>query len=407
MIIKILTGIVIILSMIIIPFSLYQFFVGIHYFKKTENLKETDKRNKFAILVAARNEALVISQLIESLHKLDYPKDKYEIIVAPNNCTDNTEEVARNAGARIFQVQNPIRNKGDVLHQLFDHLIENEDHDAYVIFDADNIVDSKFLLEMNKLIESGFSAAQSFRDSINPYESATSGAYTLYHYMINMFYNKPRTYLKLNNMIVGCGFMATRSIIQSLGGWNTKTITEDLEFTVMTTLCGARIGYSEKAIFYDEQPNSFITSWHQRIRWQTGVKQGFKASSKEILTNLVKEKKLKYFDIFSMLSANLVSNISLLSVLIGSVLVAMQTTAGLGFRFLGLNIAGAIIGPILFAVLILFLSKRPILPMWKGILFFGVFLASWIPINLYVTFNENLEWKQMKRSSKARNTIKQ
>ncbi|WP_282926847.1 glycosyltransferase, partial [Helcococcus kunzii] len=151
MIIKILTWIVILLSIIIIPFSLYQFFIGLHYFKKTENLPETDKRNKFAILVAARNEATVISQLIESLQKLEYPKDKYEIIVAPNNCTDNTEEVAREAGARIFHVQNPIRNKGDVLHQLFEHLIENEDHDAYVIFDADNIVDSKFLLEMNKL----------------------------------------------------------------------------------------------------------------------------------------------------------------------------------------------------------------------------------------------------------------
>lgn len=403
MIIKILTWIVILLSIIIIPFSLYQFFIGLHYFKKTENLPETDKRNKFAILVAARNESTVISQLIESLQKLEYPKDKYEIIVAPNNCTDNTEEVAREAGARIFHVQNPIRNKGDVLHQLFEHLIEDEDHDAYVIFDADNIVDSKFLLEMNKLIESGYSAAQSFRDSINPYESATSGAYTLYHYMINNFYNKPRTYLKLNNMIIGCGFMATRSIIKSLGGWNTKTITEDLEFTVMTTLSGERIGYSEKAIFYDEQPNSFVTSWHQRIRWQTGVKQGFEASSKEILNNLVKEKKLKYFDIFSMLSANVVSNISLLSMIAGSLLIAMKTTTGLGLTFLGLNIAGAIIGPILFAILILWLSKRKILPIWKGILFFGIFLASWIPINLYVLFNENLEWKEIKRSSKVRN----
>ena len=204
-------------------------------------------------------------------------------------------------------------------------------------------------------------------------------------------------------MILGCGFMATRSITKSLGGWNTKTITEDLEFTVMTTLSGERIGYSEKAIFYDEQPNSFVTSWHQRIRWQTGVKQGFEASSKEILNNLVKEKKLKYFDIFSMLSANLVSNISLLSMIAGSLLIAMKTKTGLGLTFLGLNISGAIIGPILFAILILWLSKRKILPMWKGILFFGIFLASWIPINLYVLFNENLEWKEIKRSSKVRN----
>lgn len=405
MIINILTYLTILLGLIVIPLSIYQFIIGLHYFKKTEKIKEADKINKFAILIAARNEATVIKSLIQSLDKLNYPKDKYDIIVAPNNCSDNTKGAAIESGARIFEVQNPVKNKGDVLHQLFEYLTENEDHDAYVIFDADNIVDQEFLNEMNKQIESGFGAAQGFRDSINPYESFTSGAYTLYHYMINMFYNKPRTILKLNNMIVGCGFMVTRDVINSLGGWNTKTMTEDLEFTVLTTLEGYRIGYSEKAIFYDEQPNSFITSWHQRIRWQTGVRQGFKQSSAQLINNIVKDKEIKYFDTLSMLSANFVSNVNLLSMLVATTLITLKTTSTLGLTFLGLNILGTITAPILFAILILVLSKRKIFPMWKGILFFGIFLASWIPINLYVLFNKKLEWKQIERTSKVRERI--
>lgn len=405
MIIKILTAITIMLSIIVIPLSLYQFFVGLHYFKKTENLPETDDKYKFAILVAARNESQVIGNLITSLKKLDYPKDKYEIIIAPNNCSDNTRQVVEEAGVRVFDVKNPIKNKGDVLHQLFEELIENEDHQAYVIFDADNIVDKNFLTEMNKLINAGYSAAQGFRDSINPYESATSGAYTLYHYMINNFYNKPRTALKINNMIIGCGFMVTRDVIKSLGGWNTNTITEDLEFTVLTTLNGNRIGYTEKAIFYDEQPNSFIASWHQRIRWQTGVKQGFQANSTTLCKELIKGKGVKFFDTLSMLSANLVSNVSLLSMITGSILLAMQTTSAIGLRVLGLNLLGMIFGPMLFAILILHFTRKPIRPMWKGILFFGIFLSSWIPINLFVSFNTDLEWKEVKRSSKVRQNI--
>lgn len=404
MLIKILTAIVILLSIIIVPFSLYQFIIGLNYFNKTKKLPNTNKKNKFAILIAARNEEKVIGSLIDSLKNLNYPKDKYEIIVAPNNCSDKTKEVSIEHGARIFEVTNPIKNKGDVLHQMFDYLLKEEDHDAYVIFDADNIVDKEFLNEMNKQIEAGYSAAQGFRDSLNPNESFTSGAYTLYHYMINMFYNKPRTALKLNNMIVGCGFMTTRDVMTSLGGWNTKTITEDLEFTVLTTLNGKKIGYSEKAIFYDEQPNSFIESWHQRIRWQTGVRQGFHINGKKAIKSFFDGKGFKYLDIFSMLSANFISNVSLISMIVGNVLLGMRTTSLLGLGFFGLNILGAFVGPIFFAILILALSNKKILPMWKGILFFGVFLASWIPINLYVIFNDNVEWKQMSRTSKVRPT---
>ncbi|MFM1583083.1 glycosyltransferase family 2 protein, partial [Helcococcus ovis] len=364
------------------------------------NIPDTDNYNKFAILVAARNEAKVISNLIDSLKSLNYPKDKYEIIIAPNNCTDNTREVAINKQVRVFDIKSPIKNKGDVLHQMFDYLIDNEDHDAYVIFDADNIVDKNFLLEMNKQIEYGFSASQGFRDSKNPYESFTSGSYTLYHYMISTFYNKPRTALKLNNMIIGCGFMVTKKVIKSLGGWNTKTITEDLEFTVLTTLQGEKIGYTEKAIFYDEQPNSFIDSWHQRIRWQLGLKQGFLANSREVLKSLFRGKGINFLDTYAMLIANYISNISLLSMIFGTILISMKTTSIVGFSILGYNIIGMVFGPSLFAILILALNGKKIIPMWKGILFFGVFLASWIPINAYVLFKDNVEWKEIKHDSK-------
>ncbi|MFM1514224.1 glycosyltransferase family 2 protein [Helcococcus ovis] len=400
MILKIITYIVIFLSLILIPYSLYQFFIGLHYFKKINNIPDTDNYNKFAILVAARNEAKVISNLIDSLKSLNYPKDKYEIIIAPNNCTDNTREVAINKQVRVFDIKSPIKNKGDVLHQMFDYLIDNEDHDAYVIFDADNIVDKNFLLEMNKQIEYGFSASQGFRDSKNPYESFTSGSYTLYHYMISTFYNKPRTALKLNNMIIGCGFMVTKKVIKSLGGWNTKTITEDLEFTVLTTLQGEKIGYTEKAIFYDEQPNSFIDSWHQRIRWQLGLKQGFLANSREVLKSLFRGKGINFLDTYAMLIANYISNISLLSMIFGTILISMKTTSIVGFSILGYNIIGMVFGPSLFAILILALNGKKIIPMWKGILFFGVFLASWIPINAYVLFKDNVEWKEIKHDSK-------
>lgn len=58
---------------------------------------------RFAVLIAARNEELVIGPLINSLLMQDYPQDLYDIWVIPNNCVDNTALAARNFGARVLE----------------------------------------------------------------------------------------------------------------------------------------------------------------------------------------------------------------------------------------------------------------------------------------------------------------
>ena len=78
-------------------------------------IKKHKPKNKFAILVASRNEEAVIGELVESLLEQDYPKDLYEVIVIPNNCTDNTEKVAKKAGATIMKCTVPVKSKGEVL----------------------------------------------------------------------------------------------------------------------------------------------------------------------------------------------------------------------------------------------------------------------------------------------------
>ena len=57
--------------------------------KKFPRLSENDLP-KASIIVAARNEAKNIINCLESLNKLEYPKDKLEIIIVDDNSTDNT-----------------------------------------------------------------------------------------------------------------------------------------------------------------------------------------------------------------------------------------------------------------------------------------------------------------------------
>ena len=66
------------------------------------------------------------------------------MIVAPNNCTDDTEAVAAGRGARMFRPEGVIRSKGEVRTQVVDKIVLAEEFDAMCVFDADNLVDGQF-----------------------------------------------------------------------------------------------------------------------------------------------------------------------------------------------------------------------------------------------------------------------
>ena len=81
------------LILIVTVYWVYQFFVSLcSFIKVKEKPLQVDKQHKFMMVVPAHNEETVVVSLIESLKKLDYPKELYDIFVIADNCTDNTSE---------------------------------------------------------------------------------------------------------------------------------------------------------------------------------------------------------------------------------------------------------------------------------------------------------------------------
>jgi len=52
-----------------------------------------------SIVIPVRNVGKIIGQCLESLKNLDYPKDKYEVIISASPSTDDTEQIVRKYGA--------------------------------------------------------------------------------------------------------------------------------------------------------------------------------------------------------------------------------------------------------------------------------------------------------------------
>lgn len=255
-------------------------------------------QKRFALVVAARNEAAVIGHLVDSLQALDYPRELYDVIVAPNNCTDDTEAIAARHGAHIFHAQGKIRSKGEVLTQVVDKLVLPGPYDAMCVFDADNLVDGRFLARMNDVLCGGAQVAQGFRDSKNPEQSAISGCYSICYWMLNRFYNGARSTLRLSALVNGSGFAVTTALLRRLGGWHTVTMTEDYEFSAQCAMLGERVHFVPDAVIYDEQPLTFVQSWKQRRRWTTGSLQGLQQYGHGLFASFVLHGSVVCLDMF-------------------------------------------------------------------------------------------------------------
>ncbi|AUS95575.1 glycosyl transferase family 2 [Clostridium thermosuccinogenes] len=251
------------------------YFLGISIFgwvkKKEEDASNYPPQKRFAILIAAHNEERVIAHIINSLSRQNYPKDMYDIYVIADNCTDRTAEIAEENGAIVYVRNNDVeRGKGFALEWMFKHIFAMGDkYDVISVFDADNLVSSNYLLEMNKQLCKGHKVVQGYLDSKNPFDSWITCSYSIAFWLSNRIFQLPRYYLGLSCGLCGTGFCIDIEVLKKIG-WGATCLTEDLEFTMKLALNGMKVAWAQNAVVYDEKPLTLKQSWNQRKRWMQG-----------------------------------------------------------------------------------------------------------------------------------------
>ena len=386
------------LGWIIVIYWLYQLIISacaLIQFKEKPLIK--NKKHKFMMILPAHNEASVIGALVESLQALDYPKELYDIYVIADNCTDNTAQIAKDLGAIVYErFDEKKKTKGFAMQWFLNQKIkENADYDAFCVFDADNVVDKTFLNAMNKKLCQGEEIVQGYRDIKNPADSWISAGYALFYWMMNRFYHLARYNLGLSPLINGTGFMVDFNLIKPTG-WDTITLTEDIEFSLKNIAKGRKLGWATDAIVYDEQPTEFKQSWSQRSRWTVGHLQCMKYYTKDLAEGVLEYRTLMNFDGFLYLMGIPMMIVTFLLLAINTVIfLADGMSAGaLIFNYIKYIVATFIV-PVLTAVFVMFIEKKPIKKMWKGILLYPVFMASWILINIKCIIKPNTQWEKI------------
>ena len=264
--------------------------IGIFFYKSFPKSKE---KLKYGLIIPARNEESVVCGLIDSIKKNNYPADKLTIFLISHNSTDNTAQVARDAGVCVYEYNNPEENTmGYAFRYLFkciDRDFGLNSFDGFFIFNADNILDKDFITNMNDAFcyYDKQSVITSFSNSKNFGANLISGLYGMYFTVGCRLESRGRTVLGCSTRVQGTGYLIPVSIVEN--GWKYVSLAEDWEFTADRILLDNTIKYCDRAMFYDEQPTSIPIMWRQRVRWSKGHLIVFCTRIKELVTSLFKK----------------------------------------------------------------------------------------------------------------------
>ncbi len=375
-------------DLIMIPMQVFIFLFTIYYFiigfcgmwrRKEDKILIPEK--SFAVIVAAHNESAVIGQLLDNLYEMDYPKTLYDIFVIADNCVDNTAEIARGKGAIVCErFSETGKGKGFALEWMFDKLFAMErQYDAIVVFDADNLVHPRFLLEMNNRLLKGDKVIQGYLDAKNPYDTWISGTFAIAFWVIDHVWHLAKTNIGLSSVLGGTG-MCIASDVLKRHGWGATCLTEDMEFTMKSLVEGIKTTWAHDAIVYDEKPLTFMQSWNQRKRWAQGQFDVAHRFIPKMLKAGIERRDIRILDGCLHLIQPHFLLISTFFVILSYIQLAVPPFYTSIYRFMPSELMTFIMfGQYILPVIIL-LKIHVKWKAWLYLLLYPIFIYSWIPI---------------------------
>lgn len=392
----------------------YQLFYIFVVLTRKAPVREVRTNHKFAVMIAARNESAVIADLIRSIRAQNYPVELIDIFVIADNCTDDTAEIARKAGAFVFERFNTEQvGKGYALDFGYKAICSQHadaGYEAFFVFDADNVLDENYFREMNATFDGGAKASTSYRNSKNYDSNWISAGYAVWFLREAKFLNQARLTLNTSCAISGTGFFIAAEVLEKAGGWKWHLLTEDIEFSASSIIDGIRIAYCPTAVLYDEQPVTFRDSWNQRFRWAKGFYQVFGHYAPRLVKGaFVNEKGFRFacYDMLMTVAPGML--LTIISVLFNAIIVVLGLTGAMTTGVMVMSSLSSITFCLCSYLLIMFVfGVLTTFVEWDSIrstrdkkikymFTFPFFMATYIPIAL-IALVKKAEWKPIKHS---------
>lgn len=242
-----------------------------------DNLPALKRYPKVTLVVPAHNEELVIQDTVKAVLNLNYPKDRYELLVYADNCKNQTAQKVRelmalkqyqNCNFRVIE-RTGTGGKAGVLNDA----LKVATGEYLAVYDADAAPEANalyFLVE--KILENPtrYVAAFGRNKTRNYQQNFLTRCINLEIVNTQRIQHTGLWQLFKIGRIPGTNFIINKKVVQDLGGWNDGALTEDTAISFSLMREGKLIALAHRAEAFQQEPETLFAYYNQRKRWARG-----------------------------------------------------------------------------------------------------------------------------------------
>ncbi|MEM2125318.1 MAG: glycosyltransferase family 2 protein [Candidatus Methanosuratincola sp.] len=256
--------------------------------KKDEKiLGNQDFFQEVIILIPCRDEAEMIPGLCRSLIEIDYPVEKYRVVLIDDGSTDGTGDLMKEYAEERpgWYVLSLPGNTGKA-SALNNALARFPFGEIIFVLDADHRPRPDILKKVIRYFDDPEVAGVSGYTKVSNPTASPSAYYSTVESSINQLVTmRAKDRLGLAPALLGsnCGYR--RTILEQCSGYREGAFSEDSDLTVAFYNAGYKVRFAEDVISFQQVPQSIRGYLKQHIRWGRGLNDVARVHSREIIRN--------------------------------------------------------------------------------------------------------------------------
>ncbi|MBN1923233.1 MAG: glycosyltransferase family 2 protein [Nanoarchaeota archaeon] len=225
------------------------------------------KKYQISVIIPAYNEEKNITKSIESTLSQNYPRELFEVIVVNDGSNDATrricESYVKKGLIRLFNKKNGGKASAMNLG------IRHAKGELIFILDADSKADKNCFNNLIGYFNNSKVAAVTSSMTVTSKKTFLQKIQWV-EYLFSILMRKIMSLFNCLHVTPGPGSIYRKSIIQEIGGFSEKTLTEDMEIAFNIQDKGYIIENSLNSVVLTNTPEKIADLIRQRRRWYTG-----------------------------------------------------------------------------------------------------------------------------------------
>lgn len=235
-------------------------------FAVKKDLLATDRRHRFLVLIPSYKEDKVIGDTVQAALSQQYPQEYFRVMVISDQMNESTNGHLRSMGAEVLEIHYEESSKALALQSAIRSCQSDAPSDYVVILDADNIIASDYLEQVNRYTQqTQCKVLQTHRTAKN-LNTSTAILDAAIEEMNNSIFRLGHVQLGFSSALIGSGMVMDYTWFAE-NIFHTHSAGEDKELEELLLRQHIHIHYADSIRVLDEKVQQKEAMGKQRKRW--------------------------------------------------------------------------------------------------------------------------------------------